>query len=312
MKPLLDLPEHSTFDLDKLIKSCLDEDFGDRGDITSLATIPKGVTATGEFIAKEEGVLAGIAVAERVFTLVDDNIKRIWLAQDGEKVREGQSIGVIEGNAQSVLAAERLALNFVQRMSGIATLTSRMKAKLGDSPTKILDTRKTVPGLRVLDKYAVRLGGGTPHRIGLFDMMMIKDNHIAAAGGIVEALESADRYLKQKSLVVPVEIEVETLEQVDTVMSYVKKCPDTHLTRVMLDNMIKYNKRGPPNKHYDTSLLEKSVQKIGGILETEASGNITIDSVEYVGKTGVQFISSGSLTHSVKALDISLKVKTKV
>ncbi|QDZ17769.1 nicotinate-nucleotide pyrophosphorylase [Chloropicon primus] len=300
------VPGHPTFDLDRLIRSCLAEDLGDRGDITSHATVGENVTAQGVFIAKEGGVVAGVEVAERVFALVDDGVERRWSVSDGEVVREGDVLGRIEGKASSLLAAERLALNFMQRMSGVATLTSRMKERLGESPTKILDTRKTVPGLRVLDKWAVLLGGGTGHRMGLYDMMMIKDNHIAAAGGIEKALERADAYLGRENFVVPVEIEVETLEQVDRVMAYFEKTPKTFLTRVMLDNMVKKTGDG----QYDTTLLNTSVERIGGKLETEASGNINLRSVEAVGKTGVQFISSGALTHSVQALDISLKLKT--
>jgi len=302
---------HPTFDLDALIRGCLAEDEGDRGDITSLATIEESATAHGVFSAKEEGVVAGVAVAERVFGLVDGAVQCDWKVRDGDAVKVGDVLGTVEGKAWSVLLGERLALNFMQRMSGVATLTRRMKEKLGDGPeaTKILDTRKTVPGLRVLDKWAVLIGGGTCHRIGLFDMMMIKDNHIAAAGGIVAALRRADAFLKRKNFVVPVEIEVETLDQVDTVMNYLQENPQTSLTRVMLDNMVKKVEGG---KGYDTDLLVESVKRIAGKLETEASGNINLQSVEAVGKTRVQFISSGALTHSVKALDISLKVKTRV
>ena len=304
------IPSHPAFELDELIRSCLSEDFGDRGDITSLATIEEGVSATGRFIAKEDGIIAGIAVAERVFAIVDDSLERDWQVEDGDTVTKGAVLGTLGGKARSVLAAERLALNFMQRMSGVATLTSSMKKKLelGSSSCKILDTRKTVPGLRVLDKWAVLLGGGTGHRIGLFDMMMIKDNHIAAAGGIEKALQRADAYLEKEKLVVPVEIEVETLQEVDTVMNYLQSNPKTYLTRVMLDNMVKPAADGKGG--YDTKLLEESVRRIGGKLETEASGNINLQSVEEVGKSGVDFISSGALTHSVKALDISLKIKT--
>ena len=303
------LPGHPKFDLDALIRYCLEEDLGDRGDITSIATIEESVSATGAFTAKEGGVVAGIAVAERVFALVDDDIRREWTVKDGDRVQKGDVIGRIEGRARSVLVAERLALNFMQRMSGVATLTSKMKAKLGaDTKTRILDTRKTVPGLRVLDKWAVLIGGGTGHRIGLFDMMMIKDNHIAAAGGIENALSRADAYLEGQEFAVPVEIEVETLQEVDTVLEYLGAHPKTYLTRVMLDNMVK--KVG--DAEYDTRLLRESVERIGGKLETEASGNINLDSVGAVGESGVDFISSGALTHSVKALDISLKLKTNV
>lgn len=303
------LPGHPKFDLDALIRYCLEEDLGDRGDITSIATIEESVSATGAFTAKEGGVVAGIAVAERVFALVDDDIRREWTVKDGDRVQKGDVIGRIEGRARSVLVAERLALNFMQRMSGVATLISKMKAKLGaDTKTRILDTRKTVPGLRVLDKWAVLIGGGTGHRIGLFDMMMIKDNHIAAAGGIENALSRADAYLEGQEFAVPVEIEVETLQEVDTVLEYLGAHPKTYLTRVMLDNMVK--KVG--DAEYDTRLLRESVERIGGKLETEASGNINLDSVGAVGESGVDFISSGALTHSVKALDISLKLKTNV
>ena len=303
------IPNHPTFELDGLIRSCLSEDLGDRGDITSLATVGDSVTASGVFVAKEGGVVAGIEVAERVFAMVDDaGVSRSWSVKDGGRVERGDVIGTIEGKARSVLKAERLALNFMQRMSGVATLTSTMRDKLVGSGAKILDTRKTVPGLRVLDKWAVLLGGGTSHRIGLYDMMMIKDNHIAAAGGIEEALRAADSYLSEQGLSVPVEVEVETLDQVDQVLTYLRANPKTFLTRVMLDNMVV--RRAEGGDEYDTSLLEKSVAKIEGKLETEASGNINLDSVEAVGRTGVQFISSGSLTHSVRALDISLKLKT--
>ena len=303
------VPDHPTFDLDGLVRQCLDEDLGGIGDVTSEATVPEGARAEGRFVAKESGVLAGVQVAERVFECVDASISRTWNATDGAHVERGDVIGTLEGPARTVLVAERLALNFMQRMSGIATLTSRMVDQLGGSQSKLLDTRKTVPGLRVLDKWAVVIGGGKGHRMGLYDMMLIKDNHIAASGGIANALSGADAYLNDKrsaEKVIPVEIEVETAAQVGEVLSYLDAHPTTSLTRVMLDNMVIRSEDGT----YDTSLLEESVRRIGGRLETEASGNINIDSVESVGRTGVTFISSGALTHSVKALDISLKLKT--
>ena len=312
---VIPIPRHPNFTLEGFIHKCLEEDLGDRGDLTSLATVGDEVSVTGKFVAKEAGILAGIQVANAVFEIVDKTITVKWTKEDGDSIAAGDvgtTIGSLEGPARSVLIAERLALNLLQRMSGIATYTAEMVGELKGTPSTLLDTRKTAPGMRVLDKWAVLLGGAQSHRMGLYDMMMIKDNHIAAAGGITKALTRADAYLDENEPSVPVEIEVENLDQVNEVMEYKRNKVKTHLTRVMLDNMVLRKTDASDGQsgicYYDTSLLKECVHQIGNALETEASGNITKDSIQEVGKTGVLFISSGALTHSVKALDISLRI----
>ncbi|XP_019164864.1 PREDICTED: nicotinate-nucleotide pyrophosphorylase [carboxylating], chloroplastic [Ipomoea nil] len=298
-------PAHPTYDLKGVIHLALSEDAGDRGDVTCKATIPVDMEVEAHFIAKEDGIIAGIALAEMVFDEVDPTLEVEWSRKDGDKVHKGLQFGKVHGNAHSIIVAERVVLNFMQRMSGIATLTKAMADAA--NPAYILETRKTAPGLRLIDKWAVLIGGGQNHRMGLFDMVMIKDNHISTAGGVSEALKSVDQYLEQNSLQMGVEIETRTLEEVHEVLRYASKTK-TSLTRIMLDNMIV----PLPNRDIDVSMLKEAVDLIGGRFETEASGNVTLETVHKIGQTGVTYISSGALTHSVKALDISLKIDTEL
>lgn len=281
--------------LDALIGRGLNEDVG-AGDVTTEATIPSQIHAEAVFVAKAGGVLAGRFVAERIFATVDGSIEHTWACADGASVPRGSRIGTVRGPARSLLTAERLVLNIMQRMSGIATATRRYVNAVASHPARILDTRKTAPGLRMLDKWAVLLGGGENHRLGLYDMILIKDNHIAAAGGIKPALEAAARYARANDL--EIEIETRTLDEVRQVL-------DVGLAdRILLDNMVDLR----PEGRVDTSRLRDAVDLIDGRVPTEASGNVTIDTVEAIARTGVTYISSGALTHSVVALDISLKM----
>ncbi|XP_004297362.1 PREDICTED: nicotinate-nucleotide pyrophosphorylase [carboxylating], chloroplastic [Fragaria vesca subsp. vesca] len=298
-------PSHPTYDLAGVIKSALAEDAGDRGDVTCLATIPPDMEVEAHFLAKENGIVAGIALAEMVFYEVDPTLKVEWSQKDGDSIHKGLQFGKVYGRAHSIVIAERVVLNFMQRMSGVATLTRAM-ADLA-SPACILETRKTAPGLRLVDKWAVLIGGGKNHRMGLFDMVMIKDNHISIAGGITNALESVDLYLQQRNLQMEVEVETRTIEEVNQVLDYASRTK-TSLTRIMLDNMVVPLSNGD----VDVSMLEQAVNLIKRRFETEASGNVTLETVHKIGQTGVDYISSGALTHSVKALDISLKIDTEL
>ncbi len=276
----------------------LAEDVG-AGDATSLATVPAAREASARFLAKDTGVLAGLAVAEEVFHLVDPGLKVRWSAADGDPAASGAVFGRVEGNARSILTAERLALNLVQRMSGIATLTARMVEAVQPYAAKILDTRKTAPGLRLLDKWAVRLGGGENHRIGLYDMILIKDNHIAAAGGVAEALRAAEAYRKAEAPNLKIEIEAATLEQVDEVMAL------GIADMILLDNMA----RTAPDETLDCRMLLEAVTRVRRRILTEASGNVTLANVGAIAATGVDAISCGFLTHSAAAFDASLKIE---
>lgn len=298
-------PAHPTYDLLHVIRLALAEDAGDQGDVTCLATMTPDVQAEAQFLAKANGVIAGIALAEMVFTEVDPSLKVEWTVRDGDLITKGQQFGTVRGAAQSILTAERVVLNFMQRMSGIATLTKAMAEAA--KPARILETRKTAPGLRLVDKWAVLIGGGENHRMGLYDMVMVKDNHIAVAGGIQQAISAVDNYLNSKNLKIGVEIETRTLEEVQEVLHSVAQGKG-RVTRVMLDNMVVPLENGD----VDVSLLQQAVSMIEGKFETEASGNVTLDTVSKIGSTGVTFISSGALTHSVKALDISLNVDTEL
>lgn len=291
------IPPSLVEDLDSLIERALAEDVGD-GDVTTLATIPADKLAKAHFLAKANGVLAGLAVAERVFDAVDERLSVSWTAADGESIVSGTVFGRVEGSARSILTAERLVLNLMQRMSGIATAAHKMAEAA--RPARILDTRKTAPGLRSLDKWAVRLGGAENHRVGLFDMVLIKDNHIVSAGGIEPAIKAAHKFLRKDDLDLPLEIETRKLDEVDEVLRV------GNVDRIMLDNMVKWNSDG-----LDTSLLAEAVQRIAGRFETEASGNVTLETVGAIAATGVDYISSGALTHSVTALDLSLKVEVE-
>ncbi|XP_065857233.1 nicotinate-nucleotide pyrophosphorylase [carboxylating], chloroplastic [Euphorbia lathyris] len=298
-------PSHPTYDLKGVIKLALDEDAGDRGDVTCIATIPFDMEVEAHFLAKEDGIIAGIALAEMIFHEVDPSLKVEWSRKDGDYIHKGLQFGKVSGRAHNIVVAERVALNFMQRMSGIATLTKAMADAA--CPACILETRKTAPGLRLVDKWAVLIGGGRNHRMGLFDMVMIKDNHISIAGGIINAIRSVDLYLEQKNLQMEVEVETRTLEEVNEVLNYTSQTK-TSLTRIMLDNMV----IPLPNGDIDVSMLKSVVESINGRFETEASGNVTLETVHKIGQTGVTYISSGALTHSVKALDISLKIDTEL
>lgn len=279
--------EHiSAFEVERILKSALAEDVGS-GDVTSLSTVPSGRTISGRYIAKEDGVLCGLEVVARAFALLDASIAFTALAADGDRVRKGDVIATVSGDARAILAGERVGLNLLQHMSGVATQTARAVAAVAGTGAKIVDTRKTTPGLRVLDKYAVRMGGGGNHRFNLADGVLIKDNHIVAAGGIAAAVAAA-RARAPHSL--KIEVEVETLEQL-------REALEAGADIIMLDNM-------------PTETMREAVRLVAGRALTEASGNMgdkTDAELRAVAETGVDLISIGALTHSVKALDISLK-----
>ncbi|CDP00757.1 unnamed protein product [Coffea canephora] len=298
-------PAHPTYDLKGVIQLALSEDAGDLGDVTCKATIPVDMEVEAHFLAKEDGIIAGIALAEMVFNEVDPTLKVDWSRKDGDKIHKGLQFGKVHGKAHSIVVAERVVLNFMQRMSGIATLTKAMADAA--HPAYILETRKTAPGLRLVDKWAVLIGGGQNHRMGLFDMVMIKDNHISIAGGVTNALKSVDQYLASNNIQMGVEVETRTLEEVNEALDYASQSK-TSLTRIMLDNMVV----PLPHGDIDVTMLKEAVELISGRFETEASGNVTLETVHKIGQTGVMYISSGALTHSVKALDISLKIDTEL
>ena len=284
--------------IDALIQRALAEDVGP-GDATTLATVPASQTADAYFLAKEDGVLAGLAIAGRVFAALSPEVVITWTAADGDPVVAGTRFGTVEGPARAILTGERLALNLMQRMSGLATATRRMMDAAAGGAT-ILDTRKTAPGLRALDKWAVRLGGGQNHRVGLYDMILVKDNHIAAAGGVREAVEAAQRYRTEHDPNLLIEVETRTLGEVAELLAV------GGVDRVLLDNMVRVE-----GDTVDTSMLTEAVARIDGQLQTEASGNVTLATVPAIAQTGVDYISSGALTHSVVALDISLKIELR-
>eukprot|EP00242_Pyramimonas_sp_CCMP2087_P011053 CAMPEP_0198208680 /NCGR_PEP_ID=MMETSP1445-20131203/12018_1 /TAXON_ID=36898 /ORGANISM="Pyramimonas sp., Strain CCMP2087" /LENGTH=307 /DNA_ID=CAMNT_0043882167 /DNA_START=318 /DNA_END=1244 /DNA_ORIENTATION=- len=290
-------PYHPTQDIKEIIRIALAEDAGDIGDITSYSTIPAETQATATFLAKADGIIAGLSVAEMVFEEVDPSLKVEWTVSDGDVISYGMKFGTVKGSAIALLTAERVALNFMQRMSGIATATKIMADAA--KPARILETRKTVPGLRVLDKWAVLIGGGENHRMGLYDMLMIKDNHVAAAGGMTAAVTRSREYMKGRGLKLEIELEARTLEEVREAMAVVAADPDPEtgrICRIMLDNMT-------------LDAMKEAVGIIGERVETEASGNVTIETVHAIGGCGVTYISSGALTHSVTALDISFNIE---
>jgi len=285
-------PAHPTYSVAAAIAAALAEDAGGVGDITTLATISPATSAEAQLLAKADGVLAGQALADAVLAAVDPALKAEWRVLDGGRLRRGDVFATFRGSAHSILVAERVVLNFMQRMSGIATATAAMVAAA--RPARILETRKTAPGLRLLDKWAVLIGGGENHRMGLYDMVMIKDNHIAAAGGITAAVARTAEWLAAHGRSgTPVEVEAATLEDVAEAL---RGCGGGGcVTRIMLDNM-------------DCATMAAAVALVGDLAETEASGNVTLERVPLIAATGVTFISSGALTHSVQALDISLNI----
>ncbi len=273
--------------IDIFIKNAIAEDVGD-GDHTSLSTIPLNTQGRAKLIVKEDGVLAGVALALEIFNQIDPTLAVSVIITDGKAVKVGDIILTVSGSTHAILLAERLVLNCMQRMSGIATKTNRIVKLLAPYHTKILDTRKTTPGLRYLEKWAVKIGGGVNHRIGLYDMILIKDNHVDYAGGIVNAIEAANRYLIKTGKHLAIEIEVRNLEELKQVLSIGK------VQRIMLDN-------------FELPLLREAVKLVDGKFITEASGGIIEENVADYAQCGVDYISMGALTHSVKSLDLSLK-----
>lgn len=263
------------------------EDIGD-GDHTTLSCIPATAVGTSQLIIKEDGILAGVEVAEAIFHAFDPDLKMTVFIHDGAEVKKGDIAFSVTGKVQSLLQTERLMLNIMQRMSGVATVTRRYVKALEGTKTRVLDTRKTTPGLRLLEKEAVKIGGGTNHRIGLFDMILLKDNHVDFAGGITQAIDRARNYCKEKGKNLKIEIEVRNFDELAQVLEH------GGVDRIMLDNFTPENTR-------------KAVELIAGRYETESSGGITFDTLRQYAECGVDFISVGALTHSVKSLDMSFK-----
>lgn len=273
--------------IDELLNLAFAEDIGD-GDHTTLSTIPADAIGRSKLIIKEEGILAGVKVAEKVLHKVDSSIKINILLEDGVHVKPGDIAFIAEGPVRSLLIAERTMLNIMQRMSGVATMTRKYQDELQGLHTRVLDTRKTTPGMRVLEKEAVKIGGGKNHRIGLFDMILIKDNHIDFAGGIEKAIERAKYYCKTNDKDLKIEVEVRSLEDVRKVLSA------GGIDRIMFDN-------------FSIEQTKEAVALVNGRIETESSGGITLENLRRYGETGVDYISVGALTHSVKGLDMSFK-----
>ena len=273
--------------LTEIIKNALAEDIGS-GDHSSLASVPAGAKGKMKLLAKANGIIAGIEVAKEVLKQVDPSISVNCFMKDGDEIKTGDIVFELEGPARSMLTAERTLLNFMQRISGIATVSKQYADAVKGTKTKILDTRKTTPNLRELEKYAVKTGGSENHRFGLFDMIMLKDNHIDFAGGIEKAIDDTHKYLEKNSLNLKIEIETRTIEEVKRVVNHGK------IDRIMLDNFT-------PEK------ISEALKIIDGKYETEASGGITLENIKEYARTGVDYISIGALTHHIKSLDLSLK-----
>ena len=272
---------------DRLIDLAFAEDIGD-GDHTTLCCIPDTAMGKSHLLIKEDGILAGVEVAKRVFARFDPTMQVEVLIGDGAHVKKGDIAMVVTGKVRSLLQTERLMLNIMQRMSGIATMTAKYVERVKGTKTHVLDTRKTTPGLRMLEKQAVKIGGGMNHRIGLFDMILLKDNHIDFAGGIANAINRCHEYLKEKGLDLKIEIEVRNFDELQQAMD----CGG--INRIMLDN-------------FSVENTKKAVEMVAGKYETESSGGITFDTIRDYAECGVDFISVGALTHSVKGLDMSFK-----
>ena len=273
--------------VEELIELAIKEDIGD-GDHTSLSTIPADARGRMKLLVKQEGIIAGIEVAVAVFRRLDESIEIDLKVADGDHVKVGDVAFYVEGRIQTLLQAERIVLNIMQRMSGVATQTAVYAKALEGTQCKVLDTRKTTPGMRVLDKMAVKIGGGENHRIGLFDMVLLKDNHIDFAGGIVTAIKSVKEYLKEKGKDIPIECEVRSLEDIDLVFEA------GGVDRIMFDN-------------FTPKMTRKAVEKVAGRCSTESSGGITLETMREYAEAGVDYISVGALTHQIKSLDLSLK-----
>ena len=272
---------------DRLIDLAFAEDIGD-GDHTTLCCIPEDAMGKSHLLIKEDGILAGVEVAKRVFAKFDPTMQVEVLINDGTPVKKGDIAMVVTAKVRSLLQTERLMLNIMQRMSGIATMTNKYVERLKGTKTHVLDTRKTTPGLRMFEKQAVKIGGGMNHRIGLFDMILLKDNHIDFCGGITNAITRCHEYLKEKGLDLKIEIEVRNFDELAEAMN----CGG--INRIMLDN-------------FSVADTKKAVDIVGGKFETESSGGITFDTIRDYAECGVDFISVGALTHSVKGLDMSFK-----
>ena len=273
--------------IDELLDLAFAEDIGD-GDHTTLCCIPADEMGKSHLLVKEEGILAGVEIARMVFERFDKDLKMTVFINDGAHVKSGDIAFEVEGRVRSLLQTERLMLNIMQRMSGIATVTHKYMEELKGLKTKVLDTRKTTPGMRMLEKEAVKIGGGTNHRIGLFDMILLKDNHVDFAGGIANAINNAHEYLKRNNKDLKIEIEVRNLDELQQVLDL------GGVDRIMFDN-------------FSPELTKKAVEMVGGRYETESSGGITFATLRQYGECGVDYISVGALTHSVKGLDMSFK-----
>lgn len=273
--------------IDHFIKNAIAEDLGD-GDHTSQSTIPADAQGRAQLIIKEDGVLAGVELALAIFEAVDESLVTEVMLNDGAQVKYGDIALTVAGRTQSILLAERLVLNCMQRMSGIATKTNRIVKLLEPYKAKVLDTRKTTPGLRYIEKWAVRIGGGVNHRIGLYDMILIKDNHVDYAGGIANAINAANNYLNETGRKLEIEIEVRNFRELEEVLA------TGHVNRIMLDN-------------FNLDDLKEAVRRIDNRYTTEASGGILESNIADYAACGVDFVSMGALTHSVKSLDMSLK-----
>ncbi len=283
--------------VEKLIELAVAEDIGD-GDHTSLASIPAAEVGKMKLLVKEHGIIAGVEIAAMVFHRLDPEARLEVLIPDGKPVKPGDVVFYVTGRVRTLLQSERIILNIMQRMTGVATETARYVARVEGTGCRILDTRKTTPGSRVLDKMAVKLGGGENHRIGLFDMILLKDNHIDFAGGIIPAVEGVRRYMAERGLSLPIEVEVRSLDDIDLVFEAAKGGP---IDRIMLDN-------------FDLDMTRRAVAKIDGLcepdgqkIEIESSGGIRFDTLRDYAETGVDFISVGALTHQIKSVDLSLK-----
>jgi len=280
-------PEQFEKEIELIIKNAIREDVGD-GDHSSLACIPKEATGKAKLLVKDQGILAGVEFAQRVFSYIDQDLKLDLQMKDGDPIKKGDIAFYVEGSSQSILKGERLVLNAMQRMSAIATKTAEFVQKLEGSNTKILDTRKTTPGIRALEKWAVKIGGGENHRFALYDMIMLKDNHIDFAGGISKAIEKTKSYLKNNDLDLKIIVEARNMNEIREILK------SDGIYRILIDNF----------NYEDT---RKAVDLINGKCFTESSGGITLETAKSYAECGVDFISSGALTHSVYNLDLSLK-----
>jgi nicotinate-nucleotide pyrophosphorylase (carboxylating) len=273
--------------IEEIIENALREDIGP-GDYSTLSCVPENAKGMAQLIVKDEGILAGVELAQKIFHYFDPSLKMEIFIQDGTSVKFGDIAFTVEGSSRSILTTERLVLNFMQRMSGIATKTNSIVKIIEGTNTTLLDTRKTTPGIRYMEKWAVRIGGGGNHRFALYDMIMLKDNHVDYAGGIKQAIERANQYIKENNLDLKIEIEVRNEDELKQVLE------TGHVDRIMLDN-------------FTPERIKAVLPSIPAQYETEASGGITLETIRGFAETGIQFISVGALTHSAKSLDMSLK-----